>query len=118
MATVSSHTLDSVNGTHAGAIVVELFRLEPDGARVSVFRTATDAGGRLSEDVPLQRADPAARYELVFQTGAYFSAHASADLGGRIVDEIVVRFRMPDPHARYHIPLMLAPNSYAVWWSD
>ena len=117
MAIVSSHTLDSVNGTHAGGIAVELFRLERSGDRLSIFRTAMDEGGRLREEVMIDgHSDD--RYELVFHSGDYFAHHAAADLGDRIVDEIVVRFRMPDPDAQYHIPVMLAPNSYAVWWSD
>ncbi len=118
MAIVSSHTLDSVNGTHAGGVGVELFRLDGSKPPISLFKTQTDTGGRLSQDVALDAAPVDARYELVFQTGPYFAHHASAGLGGRIVEEIVVRFRMPDPDARYHIPLMLAPNSCSVWWSD
>lgn len=118
LAIVSTHTLDSVNGSHAGGVGVELFRLDGSGLRVSLFETQTDAGGRLSQDVALDTAPVDARYELVFQTGLYFANHPSAGLAGRIVEEIVVRFRMPDPDARYHIPLMLAPNSCSVWWSD
>ncbi len=117
MAVVSSHTLDSVLGTHAGAIAVELFRLEPSGARISVFRAATDAGGRLSEEVTPEPSHCGHTYELVFDTGAYFAGHSAGDLGNRVVEQIVVRFRMPDPQGKYHIPLMLSPNSYAVWWS-
>lgn len=118
MAIVSSHTLDSVLGMHAGGIQVELFRLAPTGARVRLFRTQSDAGGRLAKDVTLGPEHADDEYEIVFQSGEYFADHSVPNLGNRIIKEVVVRFRMPDPDGRYHIPLMLAPNSYSVWWSS
>jgi 5-hydroxyisourate hydrolase len=118
MATVSSHTLSSVDGTHAGGIGVALHRLDPSGARVTLFETATDEGGRLSETVALTPGDADARFELVFQTGDYFAAQPIPVTGMQIIREVVIRLAMPDPDARYHIPLMLAPNSYSVWWSS
>ena len=117
MAIVSSHTLDSVLGMHAGGIEIELFRLERTGTRVRLFRTQSDAGGRLAKDVKLRPEHANDEYEMVFQTGDYFAGHSVPNLGNRIIEEVVVRFRMPDPDGRYHIPLMLAPNSYSVWWS-
>ncbi len=118
MATLTSHTLDSLNGTHAGGVAVELARLEPDGGRTSLLRARTDAGGRLSAEVDLGDAPADARYELVFDTGEYFAGHPAGPLASRLVREAVVRFLMPDPAGRYHIPMMLAPNSYSVWWSQ
>jgi 5-hydroxyisourate hydrolase len=29
----------------------------------------------------------------------------------------VVRFTTPDPDSSYHIPIIMAPNSYSCWWS-
>ena len=118
MAIVSSHTLDSVFGTHAGGIEVELLRIDPSGTRTSVLLSKTDQGGRLLEEVALDDAHPDASYEMVFQTGTYFANQQSDNLGGRIIQEVVIRFQMPDSNGKYHIPLMLAPNSYSVWWSD
>jgi len=118
MAIISSHTLNSVDGTHAGGIDVTLFRFDPSGARSAIFKTKTDDGGRLSETIAVSEVEKASRYELVFQTGAYFSAQRIPVAGMQIMPEIVIRFAIPDPDARYHIPLMLAPNSYSVWWSS
>ena len=118
MAVVSSHTLNSVDGTHADGIRVSLSRVDRSGGRVTLFETATDAGGRLSETVTLAPSDTDAQYELVFQTGDYFAAQPIPVAGMRIIQEVVVRLSMPDPDARYHIPLMLAPNSYSVWCSS
>jgi len=118
MATVSSHTLNSVDGTHAGGIAVTLSRIAPGGARSEVFSVQTDDGGRLSQEVILGAEDSEAHYELVFQSGDYFAAQDFPAGGLQILREVVIRFTMPDAQARYHIPLMLAPNSYSVWWSS
>jgi len=116
MAVVSSHTLNSVDGTHAGGIAVTLYKIGPNNARSAVFVTETDDGGRLSETVAAP--DPGADYELVFQTADYFATRKLPDRDKQILREIIIRFAMPDPEDRYHIPVMLAPNSYSVWWSS
>lgn len=111
-AVVSSHMLDGRDGTHAGGIPVRLVNLTT-GAEV--FAAQTDAGGRLSRSVDLAGADPADRYEMTFLTGPYWRARGVAH--DRVIDEIVLRFSMPDPAARYHMPLILSPNGYSCWAS-
>lgn len=117
MATLSTHTLNSVDGSHAGGIVLALMRIEPDGRRSEVLSGATDDGGRFAEELSLSQDDLAATFELVLQTGAYFEARGTQATPMQICQETVIRFQMPDPEARYHIPMMLAPNSHSVWWS-
>ena len=118
MAAISSHTLNSVDGTHAAGIAVALYKIGSSEARELVFETATDDGGRISEALAADAVDSSAQYEMVFQAGDYFAARMPAEDGRQIVREVVIRFAMPDPGARYHIPLILAPHSYAVWWSS
>lgn len=118
MATLSTHTLNSVDGTHAGMVGVSLYRVAPDGQRLPVFSAATDAGGRLAQTIAEADVDPEADYELVFRTGAYFAARALPLPGLRLQKDVVIRFRMPDPEAAYHMPLVMAPNGYSVWLSS
>ena len=56
-----------------------------------------------------------ADYELVLQVGDYFDPQELNDAAGRNLKEVVMRFQMPDVKGRYHMPFMLAPNSYSVW---
>ena len=112
MATVSSHTLSGVDGSHAGGIAVRLVNLTTGQ---TVFDTKMDDHGRLIQKVA--SPDPAARYELVFLTGAYWQGRVSGTHGARIVDEIAVRFTMPDPEGHYHIPLIMSPHGYSLWSS-
>ena len=118
MAVVTSHTLNSVNGTHAGGIQVTLTRISLDGSRDRLFEIVTDDGGRLMQEIAPDEVHSDAAYELVLDTADYFSKNRLQQSGVRGFREIVVRFEMPDPHARYHFPVMLAPNSYSVWLSS
>jgi len=110
MAIVSSHILNGVDGSHAGGIKVRLTNL--DTGQV-LFDAATDAGGRLKQEVA--SPDPTARYELVFQTAPYWEARG--DVKTR-TSEVVLRFCMPEGEGTYHSPIILSPNGYSVWTSD
>ncbi len=112
MAIVSSHTLNSVDGSHAGGMNVHLINRDTGAV---VFDTTMDDGGRLQQEVVAP--EPDARYEMVFQTGPYWQPRVAQDHGTRIMDEVVVRFTMPDPNGRYHIPLILSPHGYSLWCS-
>lgn len=112
MAIVSSHILDATDGTHAGGIQARLVSLT--SAR-QLFASESDPGGRILENVDVSEEAPDARYELTFSTRPYWdrkpvpSPHA--------LDEIVLRFTMPDPEARYHLPLILSSHGYSAWVS-
>ncbi|MGI9391338.1 MAG: hydroxyisourate hydrolase [Boseongicola sp.] len=112
MAIVSSHTLNGADGTHAGGIPVKLVNLNTGQ---KLFDGQMDDAGRLSEIVDLTGADPEDSYELVFAAGQYWKA-LNVTYSPRI-NEIVLRFTMPDPGARYHMPIILSPNSYSTWAS-
>jgi 5-hydroxyisourate hydrolase len=117
MATLSTHLLNSTDGTHAGHVGIRVFQLGSDGQRVRMLDKATDDGGRFSESISLPLNSAHFDYEMVIQSGAYFAAREAGSAGRQIIKEIVIRFAMPDPLGAYHIPLMIAPNSYSVWWS-
>ena len=115
MATVTSHILDSVHGTHATGIRCQLFRLEQEGGRELVFDVKADQEGRIHEEIEVENATRDAEFELVFHSETYFEMHSiSVD---SMVETVVIRFNMNDAHKRYHLPLMLSPHSYSAWWS-
>ncbi len=127
MAMISSHVLNAVNGTHAGHVNVSFFRLNAmAGQRQLVFESQTDAGGRLQQEVNEQQLSLAEGvcFELVFQTGDYFKSLTGLLLPPEetvkhlISNEVVFRFEIHDAQERYHIPMMLSPHSYSLWWSQ
>ena len=114
MAIVSSHVLDAVAGNHAAGIRVTLQRVDAAGARVQLFDETADHEGRIMVEVEVDATTD--DYELVFHCAAYFAQRVAPDHDRRLVKEVVVRLQMPDPDARYHMPVVLSPHAYTVWW--
>ncbi len=111
MAIISSHTLDSNDGTHAAGVAVTLTNMRNQETLLSV---TTDEAGRLSETIELNGL-PTDTYELSFQTGDYWRSRGVSH--SQIIEEIVLRLKMPDIYARYHLPIIFSPNSYSTWAS-
>lgn len=110
MATLTSHTLNGSDGTHAGGIAVSLRNLASGAV---VLTSEMDAGGRLAEHINPEDIDPGATYELVFDTAGYWASRGTP----ATVRQIALRFSMPDPDGAYHMPVILNPNSYSMWCS-
>lgn len=118
MAILTSHTLSSVDGTHAGGVSVSIVRLAADGTRTTLLDSKTDDGGRFEAELSVGDEHAEAQYELVFGTGVWFSDQDIPRPGMQIVSDIVIRFAMPNPDGRYHIPVIIGPNGYSTWWSS
>ena len=110
MATISSHLLNSVDGTHANGIKVTIYQINSSGEKKIFFETETDEGGRILKDFELSNNDCTCEYEMVCKTADYFSEK-------KIVSEIIVKFKMEDPKKKYHLPIIISPNGYSIWWS-
>ena len=115
MAIITSHTLNGSNGSHAGGISVYLKNLISNEI---VFQTSMDSGGRLNETVSPENIDVNAKYELVFKTRNYWEKQDKHKNKDRVVEEVVIRFKMPNKNKKYHFPIILSPNSYSTWWSE
>ena len=111
MATLSSHLLNSVNGTHASGVKVIINQINSSGEKEIFFQSETDNGGRILKDFDLSTNDCNCDYEMVCKTADYFSEK-------KIVSEIIIKFRMEDPKKKYHLPIIISPNGYSIWWSQ
>lgn len=117
MATISSHVLDSITGRSARGIRVVCSRLRGKSDSEPVFDVRANEEGRISVAVDTTADKPADQYELVFFSGDYFVDEGRHHDGGQIVDKVVVRLMLSEPQDRYHVPVLIAPHSYTVWWS-
>ena len=115
MAIISSHTLNGMNGTHAGGFPVRLVNITKNS---EIFSTSIDNNGRLEEKVDLSLNDSTDKYELIFDTGVYWNSLGISASNNQIISEVVLRFSMPNKNARYHMPVILSPNSYSTWSSQ
>ena len=110
MATISSHLLNSVDGTHANGVKVTIYQINSSGEKKIFFETETDQEGRILKDFELSNDDCICEYEMVCKTADYFSEK-------KVVSEIIVKFKMEDPKKKYHLPIIISPNGYSIWWS-
>ena len=107
-----------MKGVSASGIRVELFRFSEEGVRTRLFETETDGEGRISETINISKDSGGSTLELVFHTAGYFTGAGLPDDSGQIMDTVLVRISLPDPVARYHVPVVLSPHRYTVWLSS
>jgi 5-hydroxyisourate hydrolase len=112
---LSTHVLDTAGGRPAAGVVVELYRLGPDGARALVTRVTTNADGRT--DRPLLEGDAfiLGAYELVFAIGDYFRAQGLIRETPAFLESVPIRFHLNALSQTYHVPLVCSPWSYATY---
>ena len=114
MGRLSTHVLDTANGTPAAGLRIELFALGAAGRRL-VAQATTNADGRT--DGPLLSGDALAggAYELLFHVGAYFRQKGAELPDPAFLDVVPVRFGVADPSAHYHVPLLVSPFAYSTY---
>ena len=61
-----------------------------------------DIGGRLNQVISNEKVDEQATYELVFKTGNYWEKVMNDKNYQNIIQEIVIRFKMPNNNKKYH----------------
>ena len=112
MAIFSTHLLNSINGSHARNVKIIIYKI--NGMDRTIFLEAfTDEGGRMHKEFSLSKDDCDGDFEMIIKTGNYFNNNDN-----NIISEISMKFKMKDPQKKYHMPLMISPNSYSVWWSN
>ena len=113
MGRLTTHVLDTMAGTPADGLVIELWTAG-EGAR-HLKTVVTNADGRV--DAPLLEGEAlaAGRYELRFRAGAYLRARHGIGIDPLFLDEIPVRFGIEDPDGHYHVPLLLSAYGYSTY---
>jgi 5-hydroxyisourate hydrolase len=101
---ISTHVLDATTGRPAAGLALTLSQRAGDGW-ADLDRRVTDADGRVGD---LAGAVAAGVYRIVFQTGAYLGEAA-------FYPEVVVVFRVAEPAAHHHVPLLLSPFAYSTY---
>ena len=104
-AKLSTHVLDIVRGKPAAGVRIELWALPAGTLLKSVV---TNADGRTDAPLLVDAEVVAGEYELIFHVGDYFGERA-------FLDRVPVRFRIGDPQASYHVPLLCSPWAYSTY---
>ena len=114
MGRLSTHVLDTAKGKPAKGVKITLYRLMGQDRR-KMTEVVTNADGRT--DGPLLQGDAleSGVYELVFCAGDYLRASGQAGEGVLFLDEIPIRFGVPDASQHYHVPLLISPFAYSTY---
>lgn len=112
MARMTTHVLDTARGRPGAGIDVRLYAV--GGERELLASAVTNADGRT--DKPLSGAEPlpAGKYEIEFDIGRYFAAHAMEAGDPPFLDEVLIRFQVAAGE-HYHVPLLVSPWSYSTY---
>lgn len=109
---LTTHVLDTANGTPARGMTIDLYRVD-DGGAVLEKSVVTNDDGRC--DGPLLEGDAVIEgaYRLGFHVGKYFSEINGK--GVEFLDVVSVDFRVSDSGAHYHVPLLVSPFGYSTY---
>lgn len=112
MGRLSTHILDTAHGRPAHGVRIRLFAL--DDTRELCASTVSNDDGRTDEPLLEDGAMQTGTYELEFDIGAYFAAHASVVAEPAFLDTVVIRFSVREAE-NYHVPLLVTPWSYSTY---
>ena len=114
MGRLLTHVLDTARGKPAAGVKIMLYRISGMSHR-KVTEVVTNADGRT--DAPLLEGAKLTEgvYELVFCAGEYLRATGQAGEGVLFLDEIPIRFGVPDAGQHYHVPLLISPFAYSTY---
>ena len=112
---LSTHVLDTMHGTPAGGMKVELYSTAGDAAKL-VKRFELNADGR-NPDGPLfdNASLKEGTYRLVFDVAAYFRGRGVALPDPPFLDRVALDFGVADTGQHYHVPLLVSPWSYSTY---
>ena len=113
MGRLTTHVLDTMAGTPAAGLAIELWTA---GEVPRCLKTViTNADGRAGAPLLEGRELAVGRYELRFCVGPYLRSRHGIGTDPLFLDEIPVRFGIADPDQHYHVPLLLSAYGYSTY---
>ena len=114
MGKLTTHVLDTARGKPGAGVVIWLYRVA-DSGHTKIAEMVTNSDGRTDGPMLEGAALTAGQYELVFHAGDYLRATGQAAGEVLFLDQIPIRFGVPDPAAHYHVPLLISPFAYSTY---
>ncbi len=112
-AKLSTHVLDLTAGRPAAGLRIELHRLAPEPAHLKSVTTNSD--GRTDAPLLGPAEMAAGTYQIEFQVGAYYAGQPGGAAVPAFLDVVPIRFKISDPGASYHVPLLVTPWAYNTY---
>ena len=110
---LTTHVLDTANGSPAQGMRITLFALDGD-ARRELAEVVTNSDGRTDGPILPEAQFRTGKYELVFHVGEWLDKLGHKAAEPRFLDEVPLRFGMSeDDH--YHVPLLISPYGFSTY---
>ena len=112
---LSTHVLDTMHGTPAGGMAVELYAME--GGQPKLVKSFVLNGdgrnpeGPLFDNASLKRGS----YRLAFDVAPYFRSRGVQLPDPPFLDRVMLDFGIADASQHYHVPLLVSPWSYSTY---
>ncbi|MFZ1341632.1 MAG: hydroxyisourate hydrolase [Paracoccaceae bacterium] len=111
---LTTHVLDAALGKPAAGVKIVLYRVSGNSHR-KIAETVTNADGRTDAPMLTGKDFTVGSYELVFFAGDYLRASGQSAGEVLFLDQIPIRFGVPDAGQHYHVPLLISPFAYSTY---
>ena len=112
---LSTHVLDTMHGTPAAGMLVELYTTGC-GSAVLVKSFSLNSDGRNPDGLLYDNANlKVGTFRLVFDVAAYFSGCGITLPEPNFLNKVSIDFGVADTSQHYHVPLLVSPWSYSTY---
>lgn len=111
---LSTHVLDNARGKPAAGVKIALYRVTGHSHKM-IKEVVTNHDGRTDQPMLAGEDLTAGVYELVFFAGDYLRQTGQASGEVLFLDQIPIRFGVPDAGQHYHVPLLICPFAYSTY---
>ena len=115
MGRLTTHILDTANGSPAAGVRIDLLSVSADGSTQQIASVTTNDDGRCDGPILEGNAFGIGVYELRFHVGDYFSGQRGETTSPAFLDVVPVRFGISAPDEHYHVPLLISPFGYSTY---
>lgn len=114
MGRLTTHVLDTARGKPAAGVKITLYRVV-GMSHQKIAETVTNADGRTDAPMLEGAGFTAGSYELIFSVGEYLRGTGQNAGDILFLEDIPIRFGVPDASQHYHVPLLISAFGYSTY---
>jgi 5-hydroxyisourate hydrolase len=114
MGRLTTHVLDTARGKPAAGVKITLFRVTGMSHK-KIAETVTNSDGRTDAPMLEGKAFSEGSYELIFSVGDYLRKSGQNEGEVLFLDDVPIRFGVPDATQHYHVPLLISAFGYSTY---
>lgn len=112
---LSTHVLDTVNGSPARNMQIELWVIDNNENKTLLKTLHTNQDGRTDQPLLSSAEMQSGIYEIWFNVSDYFASLEVSQTQPPFLTCVPIRFGISDINANYHVPLLVSPWAYSTY---